>query len=513
MKIATISFCASLLFVAGLIGFASTVSAAPNDLMAQSVGDAGVWVAQVEPSADTPNKLVTVIRFRGKTTETWSEFARLDGRVVSIAVHGSQLAVLKEDGEWLFIWNGGSAMGQPLPMAGQLRALADDGQSLWAIAWITGRLPTTRPATAPATQAAELVEATTQPAYTPRWMLFKLQTAGWQATGEINAPPQADVALSADRGNVLLAMMAAGGPLKVYLNDSYQNKVDEAATIQFSIVTSESGPSLWTAKGTEAGQLLPLVSGAPSGRLITPPELPANADRAVAISTGRLRLLFTKTNKDKIQVWEQKYDLKTLDLVGKAEPLPFPAPIVDTTLNKVFTAAVLAAMVFTVLASFQHRRSVLELVANPDRPEPAALGPRLLAGAIDFLPMLGGYVAFFFYVPRNPDVMVMVEDPAAQIIGLASMAVYILHTTVIEAIFGRSIGKMIVGLKIVGLDGQPAKVGPLIVRNLLRIIELTFLPMVGLLIVSPLRQRAGDIAAGTLVISAKQTPPPLPPAP
>jgi uncharacterized RDD family membrane protein YckC len=80
---------------------------------------------------------------------------------------------------------------------------------------------------------------------------------------------------------------------------------------------------------------------------------------------------------------------------------------------------------------------------------------------------------------------------------------YILYTTVIEAVAGRSLGKMLLGLRVIGLDGQPASAGALVTRNVLRLIEvgLFFFPLL-LLPFLPLRQRAGDVAAGTLVVTA-----------
>jgi uncharacterized RDD family membrane protein YckC len=62
------------------------------------------------------------------------------------------------------------------------------------------------------------------------------------------------------------------------------------------------------------------------------------------------------------------------------------------------------------------------------------------------------------------------------------------------------------GLRVVGLDGGRARPGALLTRNLLRVIDLSvfFFPLV-LVLYSPLRQRAGDVAAGTLVVLNKPT--------
>jgi uncharacterized RDD family membrane protein YckC len=54
------------------------------------------------------------------------------------------------------------------------------------------------------------------------------------------------------------------------------------------------------------------------------------------------------------------------------------------------------------------------------------------------------------------------------------------------------------------LDGERAPPGSLLTRNLLRLIDLSMVlfPLV-LVFYSPLRQRAGDVAAGTLVVRDK----------
>ncbi len=80
--------------------------------------------------------------------------------------------------------------------------------------------------------------------------------------------------------------------------------------------------------------------------------------------------------------------------------------------------------------------------------------------------------------------------------------VYVVLTTLIEVLAGRSLGKMFTGLQVVGLDGRPASLGARFLRNILRVIDVFGIPL-ALILFSPLRQRAGDFAAGTLVISNK----------
>jgi uncharacterized RDD family membrane protein YckC len=85
---------------------------------------------------------------------------------------------------------------------------------------------------------------------------------------------------------------------------------------------------------------------------------------------------------------------------------------------------------------------------------------------------------------------------------LSGVGAYILWTTLLELIAGRSLGKLLTGLRVVGLDGKPAPVTARLTRNLLRIIDIPVMPL-ALILFSPLRQRAGDLAAGTIVVQGK----------
>ena len=68
------------------------------------------------------------------------------------------------------------------------------------------------------------------------------------------------------------------------------------------------------------------------------------------------------------------------------------------------------------------------------------------------------------------------------------MLVYVLHTTIVETLTGRTLGKHLLGLRVVGLDGKPASRYALMVRNVLRLIDagLGFAPLV-VVFFSPLR--------------------------
>jgi uncharacterized RDD family membrane protein YckC len=71
-----------------------------------------------------------------------------------------------------------------------------------------------------------------------------------------------------------------------------------------------------------------------------------------------------------------------------------------------------------------------------------------------------------------------------------------------EALAGATLGKRIVGIRVVGEDGGPLTLEAAIIRNLLRPIDALFLYLVGAVfaLTSPRGQRLGDRAAHTLVV-------------
>ena len=87
-------------------------------------------------------------------------------------------------------------------------------------------------------------------------------------------------------------------------------------------------------------------------------------------------------------------------------------------------------------------------------------------------------------------------------VGLISILYYI----VLEATQGATLGKMALGLRVVKIDGSPISWRESIIRNVLRIIDSLFGYLVGAILVwnSPLRQRLGDRAAGTVVVRRRR---------
>jgi uncharacterized RDD family membrane protein YckC len=75
---------------------------------------------------------------------------------------------------------------------------------------------------------------------------------------------------------------------------------------------------------------------------------------------------------------------------------------------------------------------------------------------------------------------------------------------------GQTPGKRFQGIRVVRTDGQPAGLAPVLVRNLVRIVDVMLLPFLALIsmVITKRSQRLGDLAAGTMVVRERALPAP-----
>jgi uncharacterized RDD family membrane protein YckC len=164
--------------------------------------------------------------------------------------------------------------------------------------------------------------------------------------------------------------------------------------------------------------------------------------------------------------------------------------------------AILAALAFMMLSSARRRASD-ETTEDEGQIVLASSGQRLSAGLIDGVPI----ILSLLYMASNVRAF---QSPNPDITWLLPVAlaivVYLLHTTLSELLTGRTLGKIVVGLQVVAVDGKPAKPGAIVIRNLLRVIDIFPVPLAFLIITSPMKQRLGDMLAGTMVIIGPRAP-------
>jgi uncharacterized RDD family membrane protein YckC len=156
---------------------------------------------------------------------------------------------------------------------------------------------------------------------------------------------------------------------------------------------------------------------------------------------------------------------------------------------------------------------VSELNGTPPTPPSAAppgqedlLGRRIGAALID-LALLG---ALFVVLAALIGESAMEDGSVSFELNGAEAALYfalvLLYYFALEAALGQTVGKLLLGLRVVRPNGSRASVAAIAVRTLLRVVDwLPFLYLVGfiaMLATGPRRRRLGDLAASTIVARA-----------
>lgn len=87
--------------------------------------------------------------------------------------------------------------------------------------------------------------------------------------------------------------------------------------------------------------------------------------------------------------------------------------------------------------------------------------------------------------------------------AVLTFVIFFLYFVVLEAALGATLGKLLLGIRVVNVDGSRISWGASILRNILRIIDaLPFAYILGAILIwtSPRKQRLGDRAARTVVV-------------
>ena len=143
--------------------------------------------------------------------------------------------------------------------------------------------------------------------------------------------------------------------------------------------------------------------------------------------------------------------------------------------------------------------TVLSLDNVPVELPVARIGSRVLAGVVDYVLLTVLLVAWVVgVVVFGSSVSLRPGWGIAILIAGMFLLKYGYFAGQEIALGGQTIGKRLFGLRVVGRDGAAAGAGALLVRNLVRIIDM----VVGVLLmaVDPLARRLGDRLAGTLVV-------------
>lgn len=476
-------------------------------LLAHGSGDQ-YWIARVYEDAERGGAFVTDVYSRPAGDADWHQVARVEGRSVDLADRSDQLALLLDGGGWLLVSEETIATGRAAPAGARILAFAPRGDTLLALA----RVYRPPPASAPTTSAS-----TARTAEDPeRLVLYSLAPQGWIDGGEfrVGGPLPAtsgDVSLAVVEAAPLAAVREGPRTVAVYRQDGASRGAatvveSEGTLASFKLLGGGPVPVLWTVQTDGRARLhwlaqsgvttVDVDTGSPGGR-------PAPAAATYAIE--RIRVIVGQG----LVLLERPFKALAGTPAGEASRVVLPRTPLVPPMFRWVEPLLTVLLLFTIVSSLRRRRELQETMQTAQNLPLAPYGRRFLAGAIDALPLAVSVGLVYFWEKQAEHSGGPLFAARSQVAALAGVLVYLLHTSVTEIAFGRTLGKALLGLRVVGLDGQRPTPGAMLTRNLLRLIDLSMVlfPLV-LVLYSPLRQRAGDLAAGTLVVLDKVAPEP-----
>ncbi|MDP9174532.1 MAG: RDD family protein [Planctomycetota bacterium] len=502
-------------------------SAAPRALLAHA-DDEHFWIARVTTATGDQGAYdQTDLMSRGHGDTAWTPLPTISSRAVSLASSAGELFVVLSNGQCMIVDDQDLRLAPGLPQGGAMVAIANDQDALWAIMLVNS--PTTDVSSAQPRLSAPTTFPSTEPS-TPqrRLMVYRLDAGNWVDAREL--PPELSDPLPAFSIAVvdqrpILAWQSSSGPILVsrLTADHVWSKpmpiVSLSNSSDFKLLCNARQPMLWTAADASTGNARNNATSQPSlrgsaGMLYGGPNFsrpiplrvssssPTAGVQTIEVAFGYLRWLATADHKT---LFEQAYKFD-------GQPVDVQQPVAGMTSDAIpvepYWIAALALILLATGSAMMQRRFPNEDSSPPARPDArpflAPLGVRFAAGLVDLVPFVAVLALAHKVAPNN--IVPPADLPALiQVIVLAALT-YVVHTTIAEVICGQSIGKMLLGLRVVGADGKPVTHSTLALRNVLRIVDV--FPIVPLLMIvfSPLHQRFGDLPGGTIVIAREPEP-------
>ncbi len=212
----------------------------------------------------------------------------------------------------------------------------------------------------------------------------------------------------------------------------------------------------------------------------------------------------------------QTYRFTTLGLDGKlaanATDVMAKSRAIETV-NKVWSMLFwVIPVVMVVLMLWPGQTLRTAPFALPPQVKPADVGRRVAAAMIDLLPFL---VVFAVIVGRGADLENLIQQvrdggevPVMWTVGMIGLLVaYPLYCIILEQLYGATLGKMALHLRVVGDGGRRATPREIALRNISKVVELMVLPLLVMMLFTRYRRRLGDWIAWTAVIDVGQTSP------
>jgi uncharacterized RDD family membrane protein YckC len=456
---------------------AQTESASPRDdltkLRLLSIAGVSQWWLVVGAGPDqqgAPWGVVRSMDLKAVTTPRWTPVVTLARPAADVAPLGERLVVLFEDQSWSLVWPQTILPGRALPGGEKALAIASHRRTVW---FATER---------------SLVALEGDVFADPVALPEDAAPAGWR---------DAHLACLADGRPFLLARDSTGwltgwlwsdnnwanlGRL-VPTDDAVPLALDEAEAP--TVVMIEPTGRLRMAR--HDGEHWTPLSPVPVGD-----EL-ARANATALLLGGELRVIAPAPNR----VLDQTID-QAGNPVGKPRSTalastPPPASPVEIVVKVLAVMMMVAALVLTV-------RSPVVLPDPDAKPlRLPSLALRLASGMLDAMPLILGPMLFAVRRLATGIDPAAMPDTIDELLIYGGIFVYIAYTALTELLLGRTPGKMLCGLVVVSRDGKPATTRQRLIRNILRLLDIYLIPLL-IVAATPLRQRLGDLVAGTVVV-------------
>ncbi len=197
--------------------------------------------------------------------------------------------------------------------------------------------------------------------------------------------------------------------------------------------------------------------------------------------------------------------LRRINLRGVADANPIPMAAAPPSLGPVadlLVFVIVLALVTPVLILMWKRDPAGQPIALPRGVRVADLLPRALAASIDLFPCL-----YLSTLITGVSMEQMVDfwpgksggwEP--MIPGAIAMGLFITSTFLTELFTARTMGKALIGMRVTGLKGEPPDIWQVLARNLFKALDLIAMPLLIFAIISPNRQRLGDVVGRTVVV-------------
>jgi uncharacterized RDD family membrane protein YckC len=431
-----------------------------------------------------------------------------------------QLIASLQDGEWKIISAEQFATRPQLPGHGNILALvAGEDGIVWAIGFADAAAAATQAATSAArpasvfnTGSAARTPATAPTTRPDQLQLFKLTGGTWSHV----APLPADVRTA--RGQEISLVLFKGAAAVLYKSDARSGEVIGYAADQkrwtplgsirssfairkLKLLTARERLIGWAVGENGVGAFY--FPQAPPAELVWPEKVlsvPADvtvSDVSAAVAGAELRLLVIDEDE---KPREQKYDLDGREHVALKE-LPDAKNPNETTIGDMINWGVIGLLMVVTLVTANRSGAVQVVQVKNVQLALAPLALRLAAGLIDLWPMYVGDLLIVHHLQKGVKFSQVYADRFVLWAVIIAPAVYLLHTAIAELIWGRSLGKMFVGLRVVGLDGKPPSTSAILLRNCMRVVEVVALVPLVVIFFNPLRQRVGDLTSGTVVVA------------